>query len=125
MLYALNLDERAANAFTVFMTWLPRVVGALAVLLVGYILAKLLGGLLSRGLHRVGFDRILHGGQGGRFIQRAIGRPSGLAGTVAFWAILLGAVSLAASVLGIEALNDFVGTVWAYIPNVAAALLIF
>jgi hypothetical protein len=48
-----------------------------------------------------------------------------LLGTIAFWAILLGAISLAVSVLGIEALTDFVAAVYAYLPNVLAALLIF
>ena len=42
-----------------------------------------------------------------------------------FWAIFLSAISLAASVLGVAALTGFVGAVWAYLPNVIAALLIF
>jgi hypothetical protein len=51
--------------------------------------------------------------------------PSGLLGRVAFWAIFLGAISLAASVLGIAALTGFVAAIWAYIPNVIAAFAIF
>ncbi|MBA3348031.1 MAG: hypothetical protein H0T13_05670 [Actinobacteria bacterium] len=46
-------------------------------------------------------------------------------GTIAFWAVLLGAISLAVSVLGIEALTNFVAAIYAYLPNVLAALLIF
>jgi hypothetical protein len=48
-----------------------------------------------------------------------------LLGTIAFWAIFLSAISLAASVLHIKALTAFVGAVWAYLPNVIAALVIF
>ena len=51
--------------------------------------------------------------------------PSRLLGTIAFWVIFLSAISLAASVLHIKALTAFVGAVWAYLPNVIAALLIF
>jgi hypothetical protein len=51
--------------------------------------------------------------------------PSRLVGRLAFWAIFLGAVSLAAAVLGIAALTGFVAAIWAYIPNVIAALAIF
>ena len=50
--------------------------------------------------------------------------PSRLLGTIAFWAIFLSAISLAASVLHIEAPTAFVGAVWAY-RNVIAALAIF
>lgn len=38
---------------------------------------------------------------------------------------MLGVISLAVSVLGIEALTNFVAAVYAYLPNVLAALLIF
>jgi hypothetical protein len=51
--------------------------------------------------------------------------PSWLVGRIVFWAIFLGAISLAASVLGIAALTAFVGAIWAYLPNVLAAVLIF
>jgi hypothetical protein len=44
---------------------------------------------------------------------------------VVFWAILLSAISLAASVLHIKALTAFVGAVWGYLPNVIAAFAIF
>ena len=46
-------------------------------------------------------------------------------GTLTFWAVFLGALSIAVDVLGIAALEDLIHSVWAYIPNVLAALLIF
>jgi hypothetical protein len=108
-----------------FIAWLPRVVGFVAVLLIGYLIAKLVGNLIYRATHRAGLDRTVHQGAGGNFIQRAVPSPSRLLGRVAFWLLFLGAVSIAASVLGIGALTAFIGAVWAYIPNVIAALLIF
>ena len=56
---------------------------------------------------------------------RVIDSPSRLLGTLSFWAVFLGALSIAVDVLGIAALEDIVHSVWAYIPNVLAALLIF
>ena len=120
-----SIHTSIEHGFSVFFGWVPRAVGFLAVLLIGYIVAKVVGGLVARVTHRAGLDRTVHGGIGGNFIERAVPHPSRLLGTVTFWAIFLGALSLAASVLGIQALTAFVGAVWAYLPNVIVALLIF
>jgi hypothetical protein len=109
----------------VFFGWVPHVLGFIAVLLIGWIVAKVLAKLAWKATHRAGLDKALHTGTGGNFVQRAIPAPSWLVGRIVFWAIFLGAISLAASVLGIAALTAFVGAIWAYLPNVLAAVLIF
>src|SRR3954463_2052304 len=120
-----SISDSIDRAFTVFFEWIPRLAGALLVLVIGYFVAKILAKVIWRVLQRAGLDRALHSGQGGNFVQRVTSSPSHLIGRIAFWAIFLGAVSLAASVLGIAALTAFVGAIWAYIPNVIAALVIF
>jgi hypothetical protein len=120
-----SISDSVERGFNVFFEWLPRFAGALLVLLIGYLVAKLVAKVLSRVLQRAGLDRTLHSGQGGNFVQRVTTSPSNLIGRIAFWAILLGAISLAASVLGIAALTGFVAAIWAYIPNVIAAFAIF
>ena len=113
------------HGFSVFFGWVPHVLGFIAVLLIGWIVARMLGKLARRATHRAGLDRTLHTGAGGNFLQRVLPSPSRLVGRIVFWAIFLGAVSLAASVLGVAALTAFVGAIWAYLPNVLAAVLIF
>jgi Conserved TM helix len=120
-----SISGSVDRAFTVFFAWLPALVGAIVVLLIGYVIAKVIGGLVSRVTHRAGLDRTLHNGPGGSTIQKVTPHPSRLAGAIVFWAILLSAISLAASVLHIKALTAFVGAVWGYLPNVIAAVAIF
>jgi len=120
-----SISDSIDRGFNVFFEWIPRLAGALIVLIIGYLVAKLVAKLLSRVLQRAGLDRTLFAGQGGNFVQRVTDSPSGLIGRIAFWAIVLGAISLAASVLGIAALTGFVAAIWAYLPNVVAALAIF
>lgn len=119
------LGDSVERGFTEFFTWLPHLLGAIAVLIIGYFVAKVVGGLVGRVLQRAGLDRTVHHGQGGQLIKKVTSSPSKLLGTVAFWAIMLGTISLAVSVLGIDALKDFVAAVYAYLPNVLAAVLIF
>jgi len=119
------IGDSVERGFTEFFAWLPHLLGAIAVLIIGYIVARVVGGLVGRVLQRAGFDRTLHQTQGGQFIKKVTSSPSKLLGTMAFWAIVLGTISLAVSVLGIDALKDFVAAVYAYLPNVLAAVLIF
>ena len=121
----MDIGNSIERGFSVFFAWLPALLAALAILIVGYIVAKVVGGLVNRLLHRAGFDRAVHGAPGGGYVQRVTERPSGLIGTIAFWAIWLGAISIALTALGIEAVSEFVAAVWAYLPNVVVALAIF
>ena len=119
------ISDSVERGFDRFFDWLPHLAGALVVLVVGYLVARLVSRLVWRGLQRAGLDRTLVTGPGGRWFARLTTSPSRLLGTLAFWAILLSTASLAVSVLGIDALEDFVAAVWAYLPNVLAAIAIF
>ena len=125
MLADVNISNSVERGFTVFFAWLPALLAAVAILVIGFIVAKILGNLVGRVLHRVGLDRTLHGGPAGGFVHKITHSPSRLVGRITFWAVFLGAVSLAVTALGIDALTDFVAAVFAYLPNVIAALLIF
>ena len=120
-----SISDSVEHGFSVFFGWLPALLGALAIVLIGYIVARVVAGLARRGSKRAGLDRSLHGGPGGSRIARVVPHPSKLIGTLVFWAIFLAAISLAATALGIEALSAFIATVWAYLPNVVVAFLIF
>ena len=121
----MDIGNSVERGFTVFFAWLPALLGALVILVVGYFVAKFVGKLVSRALNRAGLDRTLHQGAGGSFIEKVTSSPSRLLGKLAFWAILLGTISLAISVLGIEALTNVVAAIYGYLPNVFAAVLIF
>ena len=117
--------DKLENGFDDVFGFIPNLLGAIAIVVIGYFVAKLIGTVVSRLLYRGGLDRTLESGQGGRWISRLTSSPSRLLGSVTFWALFLGVLALAATALGIEALTDFVGEVFAYLPNVIAAFVIF
>lgn len=120
-----DIFDRMQEAISVFFAWLPSLLGALVILVIGYFVAKILGNIVARVLQRVGLDRTLHSGQAGNWIAKVTSSPSRLLGRITFWAILIGAISLAVTALGIDALTDFVAAIYSYLPNVLMALLIF
>ena len=123
MLYA-DVGDSVQRGFDEFAVWVPRLAAFIAILIVGYFVARIIAGLVRKVLERVGFDRALHYGTAGTWIAKVTARPSHLLGTIAFWVLFVGAISIALDVLGIAAVDDFVAAVWGYIPNVIAALLI-
>lgn len=104
---------------------LPDILGALLILLIGYLVAQALGKLVAKGMQAVKLDQHLHAGKAGAMVQRAVPRPSVLAGKITFWIIFLFALSVAIAGLGIPVLADFMRAIYGYLPNVIAAVLIF
>ena len=125
MFAALNIGDSVERGFSVFFAWVPALIGAIVILILGYFIAKFVQKLLTSGLTHAGLDRNLLSGSTGEWVRKIAASPSRLIGRVAFWAIFLAFVSIAASALGIEAVSAFVAAVWSYLPNVIAALAIF
>jgi len=107
--------------------FLPNLIGFLVILLIGYIVARIVKGLVTKVLESIGTDRAIHTGTTGEYVNRVAPgfKPSSVVGTVCFWFLFLGALAVAVSQLGIEALDNFVASVVGYLPNVVAAVLIF
>lgn len=104
---------------------LPKFIGALAVLIIGYLIAKLIASSVRKLLGRIQLDKRLHAGSGGNAIQRAIPSPTRLISSLTFWVLMLLVITLAVSILGVPLLDHFVRAIYSYIPNVIAAILIF
>jgi hypothetical protein len=124
---AVSVGDSLQQAFDSFFGFLPNLLGFLVILVIGYIVARVVKGILTRVLEKVGLDRALHSGQTGQYVEKLSpdASPSRLVGSIAFWFVFLGAVSLAVSALKIPALTTFVATIYGYQPNVIAAVLIF
>ncbi len=117
--------DELRNGFEGFFAFIPNLIGFLVVLIVGYFVAKLLANVVMRLLGRSGLDARLTSGQGGTYVSKVTERPSWLLGRIVFWALFLGVLAIAVPILGIAAFTDFVATIFAYLPNVIVALLIF
>jgi hypothetical protein len=120
-----NFGQALENGVTRVFEYLPQVIGALLILIIGYFVAAGLRSLTRRALHRVRFDRSVNVAKGGGVVSRLIESPSRFVSKIVFWAIMLGVISLAVSALNLPALTAFVGAIYAYLPNVFAAILIF
>ena len=114
------------DAVRLILTFIPRVIGFLVILIVGLILATLVSRALTLVLRKVGFDRMANRMGLSRFEQR-MGitlDPAGILGKIVYWFILLIFLVPAADALGLPALRNSLNTLVAYIPNVFVAILV-
>ncbi|MDD7938363.1 hypothetical protein PHK61_08020 [Actinomycetospora lutea] len=122
-----DILQSLQNAFTTLLNYVPNVIGALLVLLIGYIIARLLRAGISRLLRKVRVDEKLTHGKGGEYVARFSpqGKPSQLVGLVVQYVLMVFVIVSAVGTLNIPAVTGFVNLVLSYLPNVLAALLIF
>ncbi|HEX5782061.1 MAG TPA: hypothetical protein VFX80_09070 [Solirubrobacteraceae bacterium] len=127
LLAAVNVGDSVQTALDSFFGFLPKLVGFILVLAIGWIVAKVVKTAVTKLLQKVGLDKALHSGTTGQYVDRIAPdtSPSRLIGSLAYWFIFLGALAVAVSQLGIAALDNFVAAIGAYLPNVVAAVLIF
>lgn len=122
---SINYSDAWQNAYNDFVSFLPQLIGAMLLLLIGYIVAKIVETVVRKLLSVVNFDEMLINSPAGGMVQRVFDSPTRFTASLSFWLIFLGGVSLAISALEIDALNSFMGAIYAYLPHVVAAVVIF
>ncbi len=127
MISTIRIGDSVQQGLDSFFAFVPNLIGALLILLVGFVIAKLVKTALNKVLEATKVDETLTKSDAGSYVEKVSpdSKPSHLIGFIAFWFIFLFAISAAVGALKIAALTDFIGQVQAYLPNVIAAVLIF
>jgi small-conductance mechanosensitive channel len=117
-----NLNRLLAD----LLLWLPALGAALALLVGGWVVARLVQALLGGLLRRVGLDRLAESA-GAAKVLRDLGLESEVSRLLArfvYWLILLVFVLAAADTLKMHQVTDTLRLLVAYLPRVLAAILI-
>ena len=120
-----GVNRYTDNFFQHIVNGIPKLLVAVAIIVIGYVIAKAAAAAVRKLLEAANLNKLIHAGKGGNIIQRAVPNPSGLLASATYWIIFLFAISIAVSALGIPFLVDFVRAIYSYLPNVIAAILIF
>jgi hypothetical protein len=114
-----------SNALNTFIAAIPQVVGALLIILIGWILAGALARLTTELLKRAGADRLFaeHGGDVYGSQSRRI-QPSAVLGELVKWLIRIVFLVAAANVLGMPQVSELLNQILLWIPNLIVAAII-
>ncbi|GAA4408071.1 hypothetical protein GCM10023187_29430 [Nibrella viscosa] len=124
-----NLTQILLNTFQTlidqFVSFMPRLVGALVILLIGWLVAKLVALVVRRVLSRVGFDKI-----GDKLNEIDIIKQlkteiklSEIVAVVLYYFILLVFITAATETLGVAAITSMVLSLVNFIPQLVAAAI--
>jgi hypothetical protein len=114
------------DAVKLILTFIPRLVGFLVILIVGLIIAWAVSKALTFLLRKIGFDRMSNRIGLTRLEQRMNVRmdTAGILGKIVYWFIVLVFLIPAADALGVPAVSNILNSIVAYIPNVFVAVLV-
>jgi hypothetical protein len=119
-----ELWERLTSGAVELGTVLPALIGAIVILLTGYVLAKQFERWTDRTLERLDFNRVASAGGLTEVVSRTRLDPVHVVGKLVFWLLMLVVILLASTALGLENINQVFGLMLSYIPTLIAGIVI-
>jgi hypothetical protein len=114
------------NALNLLLTFIPKLIGFLVILIVGIIVATVVAKILTVLLRKIGFDRLANR-IGMTRLEQSMNvhlDAAALLGKVVYWFILLIFIIPAINALGLTTVSAILTQIIAYIPNVFVAILV-
>lgn len=114
-------------ALVTFLSFLPAIIGAIIILVVGWVLASFLGRLVTMLLDRIGFERAAQRTGISGFVSRAgvqDARVSRVLGELVKWFIRLIFLEAAAEAVHLTAVTAVLNSIVLFIPNLIVAVIV-
>ena len=121
---AIDIQQGLTEAWESIAVFVPKLLGFLAILIIGYFVAKLLQRLTDRLLERVGFDGWVERGALRDALAKSRFDASDILATIVFWAVMLLTLQLAFGIWGPNAVSDLIEGIIAYLPKLFVAVVI-
>jgi small-conductance mechanosensitive channel len=119
-----DLPGWLGNALSDIIAALPRLIGAIVILLIGWVVGMALGRAVSGIADRMGIDRQARGTPLSRMLGDSRDAVSNFLGKVAKWFVYALAILAAANTLAIPILSQWIATAVSYLPAFIAGLLV-
>lgn len=110
-----------------FLSFIPSLLGAIVVLVVGWIFSAGVSRLITEVLRRIKFNQILEKGSWDEALAKADIKvdASAFIGAIVKWILVIVFLLAAVEIIGLEQFAAFLQNVLNYLPNVVVAALIF
>ena len=118
--------EPVREMLTRLIGYLPTLLGALVILIVGWIVAKVIRGIVNRLLKVIRFDKLADKAGISEILSKGGFKATTgevLSGLV-YWLVIIMVLVIVVNALGLPQASDVLESLFAYIPNVIAAIFV-
>ncbi len=119
-----DIGDAAADMWRSVLLFVPRAIAFIAILVVGWLIARAVLKIVDTVLERVGFDRWVERGGIKRALERTRYDASDILARLAYYAVLLFTLQFAFGVWGPNAISDLIAGVVAWLPRAFVAIVI-
>ncbi|MFV2104300.1 mechanosensitive ion channel family protein [Micromonospora sp. LOL_024] len=119
-----NFGDAVGDTLRSILLFLPKALAFVAILVVGWLIAKAVLKIVDRLLERVGFDRAVERGGIRRALARSRYDASGIVARLAYYGILLLSLYLAFGIWGPNPISDLIAGVISWLPRAFVAIVI-
>ena len=119
-----DLEAGPGSAIASVLAFVPRLLAFVAILVVGYLVARLVQRVLLAGLSRLGVDRALARGGISQALARADIDVGGVLSRLVFYGLVLVVLQLAFGVFGPNPVSELLQRLLAFLPRVVVALVL-
>jgi hypothetical protein len=120
----LDIGNALTDALRAVALFLPKALGFVVILIVGWLVARVLRSAVNRVLERVGFDRAVERGGIRAALARSRYDASDLVGKLVYYAVMLFTLQLAFGIWGPNPVSDLIHGVVAWLPKAFVAIVI-
>ncbi|MFI7577167.1 hypothetical protein [Micromonospora sp. NPDC049497] len=119
-----DIGDAVADMWRSVLLFIPRAIAFIAILVVGWLIARAVLKIVDAALERVNFDRAVERGGIKRALERTKYDASDILAKLAYYAVLLFTLQFAFGVWGPNAISDLIGGVVAWLPRAFIAIVI-
>ncbi|MEV4203823.1 mechanosensitive ion channel family protein [Nocardia salmonicida] len=121
---AIDFQQGLTDAWSSVAQFVPKAVAFIAILLVGWIIAKVVAKIVNAVLERVGFDKLVERGELRNMMSRSKYDASDIIAKIAYYAILLIALQIGFAVFGPNPVSALLTSIVAWLPRAVIAIVI-
>jgi hypothetical protein len=121
---AQGIGDATGDALRNVVTFVPKLVGFIVVLVIGWIVARVLRAAVNKLLTRLHFDRAVQRGGLSDAMARSKFDASGLVSQIVYYAVLLIALQIAFGVFGSNPVSNLLTEIVAWLPRAIVAIVI-
>ncbi|SCL47907.1 Conserved TM helix [Micromonospora citrea] len=119
-----DIGDAVADMWRSVLLFIPRAIAFIAILVVGWLIARAVLKIVDAALERVNFDRAVERGGIKRALERTKYDASDILAKLAYYTVLLFTLQFAFGVWGPNAISDLISGVVAWLPRAFVAIVI-